>query len=126
MSAPYRILVTGSRDWPHLRTVYGALDIAATEAMANGHDRIVVVHGACRTGADVHAHMWATKCGATQEPHPADWKTNGKAAGPLRNARMVGAGADLCLAFIKGGSRGASHTAGLAEAAGITTRRWTA
>jgi hypothetical protein len=39
---------------------------------------------------------------------------------------MVNLGADLVLAFIRNGSRGASHTADLAEQAGIETRRFTA
>lgn len=121
---PYRILITGSRDWDDGLTVEAALAMAVYQ-----HVPAVIVHGACRTGADAIAARWTRThrvIGLSEEAHPALWQWHGKAAGPRRNAEMVAAGADVCLAFIRNGSRGASHTAALAEQAGIPTRRWTA
>jgi hypothetical protein len=121
---PYRILITGSRDWDNALLLEAALANACYQNVP-----AVIVHGACRTGADALASRWVQQhrvIGLTEEMHPAQWQWHGKAAGPRRNARMVSLGADACLAFIRNGSRGASHTAALAEQAGIPTRRWTA
>lgn len=125
---PYRVLVTGSRDWDDVTTIGAAIEQALIDAAGRP---VLVVHGACPSGADRHADHYARwmrgkGCSIDVEQHPANWRINGKRAGFIRNAHMVNLGADLCLAFIKDGSRGASHTAALAEQAGIPVRRWTA
>lgn len=123
-----RILVTGSRDWDDWQALTRALFEAVTD-----YGEVIVVHGKCPTGADAMAdwvarnlmpHLEVAK--VTVEPHPARWDELGKRAGFVRNAEMVNLGADVCLAFIKNESRGATHTADLAEKAGIPTRRFTA
>lgn len=114
-----RLLVTGSRDW----TDRAAIERELTRYYQRG---VTIVHGDCPTGADAIADHAAVEWGWEVERHPADWNTHGKAAGFIRNKAMVGLGADLCLAFIKNGSRGATMTADLAEKAGIRTLRFTA
>lgn len=123
MSAAYRVLVTGSRDWTDREAVHQALADIARNLPADAD--LVVVHGGCGAGADHIADHWAKQYGATVEVHYADWRT-GRGAGPIRNRHMVQLGADLCLAFIKNRSRGASHCAHIAGLAGIPVRRWTA
>jgi len=138
---PYRVLVTGSRDWSRGDLVRLALEIAFCEAVSNGR-LTTVVHGACPDGADAPAVDWANYMisrgmPVKVEPHPADWRAHGRAAGPRRNAEMVAVGADEALAFIgpctstrcrcpgPHGSHGATGCARLAEQAGIPTKRWT-
>lgn len=114
-----RVLVTGSRDWVDRDFIWDVLNKTFTEA---GN---TLVHGDCPTGADHFADEWA-KCqpDIVIEKYPADWKKYGRSAGPRRNKQMVDLGADLCLAFIKNNSRGASGTTKLAEAAGIKVIRY--
>lgn len=113
-----RVLVTGSRAWPDPVRVSHELTHLYLQ-----HGPYVLVHGACATGADAAAHHWYEIAGAdlgcTEVRHPADWTKYGKRAGPLRNAEMVKAGADLVLAFFFADSRGTRHTVDLARAAGI-------
>jgi hypothetical protein len=116
-----RILVTGSRAWSDRAQVEWALGVAF------GLWRpIVVVHGACPTGADRFAAEWAQRAGVEVEAWPADWDRHGRAAGPIRNAQMVAAGARYCLAFVLPGSCGTEDCVRRAEAAGIPVRRFEA
>lgn len=90
------------------------------------HQKILIVHGGCPTGADAQADLWAKQKNSTGryvywENHLAEWVKYGKSAGMRRNAEMVKLGADLCLAFIHNDSKGASQTAALAEKARIPT-----
>lgn len=132
-----RVLVTGSRDWDDRVTLYRALHKHVVEPHrkkgydSSGHfidwlppEDFVLVHGACPTGADAMATDWCVGYNFMPEQHPADWRI-GKHAGFKRNAEMVNLGADLCLAFIKNESKGASMTAEAAEKAGIKTVRYT-
>lgn len=143
-----RVLITGSRNWRDRNAVRSAI----ADAQARYGDQLIIVHGACPTGADAMADDEARALGLQVEVHPADWDTCVDAcypdhrrpkpkgdvvhpgerpdycpyAGPRRNAEMVATGAAECLAFIRTGSRGAAHTASIAEAARIPVRRWTA
>lgn len=128
---PVRILVTGSRMWNDVRTIDDALLDAWHDAVQlhGPGATIVVVHGACPRGADSYADAWATRqdpLHVSVEPHPADWQQHGRGAGFRRNAEMVQCGAAVCLAFIKDGSSGATHTADLAEQYGIPVLRFEA
>lgn len=116
-----RVIVTGSRRWRDRKAVYDALN-----AVYEAHGRFVLVHGACSTGADEWAQVWADVAGQSLgcevERHPAAWETRGRKAGPERNQRMIAAGADLVLAFPLPGGRGTQHTIRLAEEAGIEVK----
>jgi hypothetical protein len=122
----FRILVTSSRTWDREDVIWGALDHLARGAFAAGFDRVVVVHGACPDGGDAHADAWfRAKRGEMPlgvERHPAEWSLYGKRAGWIRNKVMVWTGADVCLAAIRDGSKGATMCAELAERAGITVQ----
>jgi len=102
--------------------VWRCLDVVAAEAARAGVEELVVVHG-CAPGADTLADRWTRIPGhplrVRVERHPADWRRYPRAAGVVRNRAMVRAGAEVCLAFIRDQSAGATDCAREAERAGI-------
>jgi len=113
----HRVLITGSRTWTDEQVIADAL----REHWHNGN--ALLVTGACPSGADAIAEQIWRAHGGLVERHPAAWQT-GRDAGMRRNADMVALGAEVCLAFIRDASPGATHAARLAEQAGIPVRRF--
>jgi hypothetical protein len=86
----------------------------------------VIVHGACR-GADMIADTVAKALGLETEPHPADWERYGRAAGPIRNDRMLGTGVEMVIAFHNDlqESKGTKNMVMLARNAHVPVKRVT-
>jgi hypothetical protein len=100
-----RILVTGSRDWP------GTLDDIARHLPDHCDPKVgevVIIHGACarwrlpdgrvvtypgpggvQCSVDMLADFAARGLGFKVEQYPANWDRDGKAAGNIRNGRML-------------------------------------
>ena len=112
-----RILVTGSREWTDPAPVLAAIE--RVEARSTGP--LVLVHGAARGLDLLAARLVRGRPRWTEEAHPADWATHGRAAGHRRNAEMVDLGAALCLAFPLPGSRGTWDCVRRAVDAGVPT-----
>ncbi|SRR6266849_768377 len=108
-----RVLVCGGRDFSDFDAANEALTYHAFEAD-------FIIHGGAR-GADSLAQDWADNAGLACLVYPADWKMHGRAAGPLRNQRMIDEGKpDLVIAFP--GSRGTADMIRRAKAAGIPVK----
>ncbi len=80
-----------------------------------------IIVGDCPTGADATAVQ--LKCESVDiqsvEVFYADWYTQGKAAGPIRNQQMIDAKPDAVLAYWNGRSPGTLDTIRRAARAGI-------
>lgn len=112
------ILVTGSRHLTDDVRVFKALD-ALSKPYADCH--ITVRHGGA-SGADMLAAKWAKARGYEEERVCADWNAYGKAAGPIRNQRMVDMDPRpaVCVGFPEPDSRGTYDCMDRARKAGIT------
>lgn len=114
-----RILVCGTRDFDPRFDREAA---SAIQSVLNAHPRqAVVIHGACR-GVDRYASDHQFRRGGTAEAFPADWTKHGRAAGPIRNQRMLDEGKpDLVLAFHHDPNlgRGTADMVRRARAAGV-------
>lgn len=108
-----RLLITGSRDWTGKTLI--------SDDLQGWPEGTVIVHGGCLTGADAMADDLAQSYGYEVIVFFADWDNDGKAAGPIRNSRMLNEGGpfDLCLAYPLPQSKGTVDMMKKCQAAGI-------
>lgn len=106
-----RVLVTGGRDFGNRELLFEILDrLHAT------HGFTLLIHGDA-SGADRLAGEWGAARGVAVEAHPADWKKHGRAAGPIRNQKMLEENPELVVAFP--GGRGTADMVTKAKRAGV-------
>jgi hypothetical protein len=108
-----KILVCGGRNFSNYHVIYSVLDgyLGSVDLVVNGN----------ATGADEWATSWAKENGVPVSVFCPDWKRLGKAAGPIRNQRMIDEGKpDLVIAFP--GGRGTADMVNRAKIAGIPVR----
>ena len=111
-----RVLVCGGRTFRDRAMVFAALDCL------HGNTPIGLVIEGGAAGADAFAYAWAKARGVQVATYIADWEKLGKAAGPVRNKRMIDHGKpDLCVEFP--GGRGTADMVRRCEAAGVEVRK---
>jgi hypothetical protein len=119
MGERFAILVCGGRDYDDRDHIFNTLcDVDAKRGPVTH-----VIHGGA-TGADSEAMMWAQMMASSparsivHAPFRADWRGQGKAAGPIRNQRMLDEGKpNLIIAFP--GGRGTADMVIRAKSAGV-------
>lgn len=109
-----KVIVCGGRDfadWAKLKDRLMRLRLEAP------HDALTIIQGGAK-GADAMAREWCAVYKVPYINYPADWEKHGKAAGPIRNKRMLDDGQpDLVLAFP--GGRGTENMIAQAMLAGV-------
>ena len=106
-----RVIVCGGRTYKDRATVFEELDRIVRERGPID----VIIHGESK-GADRLANLWAEARNITVIAVPADWERYKRAAGPIRNRKMITDHApDLVIAFP--GGTGTANMIGLAHLA---------
>jgi len=84
------VVVSGSREWRNeerIQKIFTTLPADTT-----------IIHGGCR-GLDLLAAKIAKQMGFKTIEVPAEWNIHGKAAGPIRNEKMLRMNPDLVIYF---------------------------
>jgi hypothetical protein len=111
-----RVLVCGGRDYDDEARVH------ATLTALHKKDRFHAVLEGGADGADALGRQWAHGMGIRVETFEANWGAYGKAAGPMRNRRMLEEGRpDLIVAFP--GGKGTADMIWRGRQAGVAVLR---
>ena len=106
-----KMLVCGGREFSNYTELQRILDgLHSLEPVD------MLIHGGA-LGADRLAARWAFSRKVVAVAFPADWEKHGKAAGPMRNQRMLEEKPDMVVAFP--GGRGTADMVRRAKKAGV-------
>jgi hypothetical protein len=112
MRRKMRALICGGRDFKNVAFIWTRLDKIHAERPISA-----IIQGGA-SGVDEIAAEWAkTKRGLERYVCRADWEKHGRAAGPLRNARMLEWKPNVVIAFP--GGRGTANMVKQARDAGV-------
>lgn len=110
-----RVLICGGREFQDVTWLWSVMD----ELHAKTPISEVIAGGA--PGADTLGAEWAQERGIPCRVFMADWDAHGRAAGPIRNQRMLDEGRpELVIAFP--GGRGTADMVRRAREAGVTVQ----
>ena len=101
-----KIVICGCRDYNDYNAFKLYVDACISEI--TNEDSLTIISGHC-SGVDMMGEQYAKEHGLGLEIFAADWKKYGRAAGPIRNKKMVDA-ADYIIAFWDQTSRGTKST----------------
>jgi hypothetical protein len=97
----FRILVCGGRSYDDRTRLFRFMDRVLETIGGTGETQrrdVVIIHGAAR-GADTLADDYARERELRVIRYPADWKTHGRGAGPIRNKLMLTESPHVIIAF---------------------------
>ena len=81
-----RVVIAGCRDYNNYDEAKIFIDFCLSDIRKENN--IVIVSG-CASGADAIGERYAKENGFKVEKYPADWKSYGISAGPIRNKQMA-------------------------------------
>lgn len=110
----FRLVVAGSRTFSDYERMAADLD----RLLVNRFPNVEIVCGGCPSGADDLALRYANERGLRLRLFKAEWNTQGRAAGPLRNAKMAEYG-DAVIVYWDGKSPGTASMIRCAAARGM-------
>ena len=116
-----KVLVCGGRDFKDYEFIWETLDEILNPQNLPLPESVEIIHGGA-PGVDSFAGDWACLNWIKESIYRPNWKSLGKAAGPIRNQQMLEEGKpDLIIAFP--GGRGTEDMIGRAQKAGVEIRR---
>lgn len=90
-----KVLICGDRNWDDIASIRGVLLRLVKRYTV---PELEIIEGEAR-GADRMARLEAEELGIKVHQFPADWSKHPKAAGPIRNSKMLAEGPDTVIAF---------------------------